>query len=95
MTNYSYIAGDKPVELLALDRCWPPAADVRYSASPGRVKQFAEMTLVGILFPHVTVVKLGPEDDRFCILDGLHRRLASLLAGFSEIPACFNRAWFQ
>jgi ParB-like chromosome segregation protein Spo0J len=40
----------------------------------------------GAIIPPV-LVRFGRRDDRFFVLDGLHRTAASLLLGFDMIPA--------
>jgi ParB-like chromosome segregation protein Spo0J len=72
-------------ELLPLARRWPPLAR---TVAGDRVRALASAMRRGVTFPPVRVV-IGL-DGRFSVQDGAHRLEASVLAGFTHIPAIIN-----
>ena len=73
----------EPAERVDLLLRWGPLSSDRK-----RVEWFADLMQKGIEFPPVKIV--WGSDGRFSVQDGHTRTAASVLAGYSHIPALVN-----
>jgi hypothetical protein len=87
-TSYHYNNGEN-VELLPLSQLWPLPEQwlATMKPNPNIVEAFVAGMRRGDLFPPIFVRFGRRYDCRFAVINSVHRTAASLLLGYSMIPA--------